>query len=151
VALTTAGSVPGMSAKGGQASLYLSFCDAATTSIAEVEPLNVHQVFQAHPLPDGSGHSLKTSDDHYVSCDKFGAITADKVAVGKLEEWRVVHKEDGFAIEVREPVKIAVCHEFRSSPLLLDSTCKPCQILCSPCRQWRCNGFKWNVNQAPPN
>jgi protein FRG1 len=76
------------------------FLSHAFAAITESEPLQVAQVVSANPVPGATSFSLKTADEHYLSCDKFGCITADKIAVGPLEEWTVIKREDGFAFQV---------------------------------------------------
>ena len=78
--------------------IHLSSTDA--TLLMEVEPAHVHQVFVASKLPTGSTSvSLKTAHDTYLSCDKFGVLSAERLAVGPQEEWVVIQRPDGFALQ----------------------------------------------------
>ncbi|KAJ3341942.1 hypothetical protein HDU93_003763 [Gonapodya sp. JEL0774] len=69
-------------------------------SVSALEPLSVTQVFVAKRAnPTVPVFSFKSAFNKYVSCDKFGIVTCDKEAVGPLEEWDVVFREDGVAIK----------------------------------------------------
>ncbi|CAG8779284.1 9322_t:CDS:2 [Gigaspora margarita] len=43
--------------------------------------------------------SLKTFNGKYLASDKFGAITAEREAIGPQEEWRPIIKNDGIALQ----------------------------------------------------
>ncbi|CAG8471351.1 12677_t:CDS:2, partial [Racocetra persica] len=43
--------------------------------------------------------SLKTFDGKYLASDKFGAITAEREAIGPQEEWRPIMRSDGIALQ----------------------------------------------------
>ncbi|CAG8715739.1 8678_t:CDS:2, partial [Racocetra fulgida] len=43
--------------------------------------------------------SLKTFDGKYLASDKFGAITAEREAIGPQEEWRPIIRSDGIALQ----------------------------------------------------
>lgn len=102
------------SADGGGVELTVSNADA----LIEVSPSHVQQVLQAIPLPryissfeypstnatdsvDGqdSVFAFKTAEDLYLSCDKFSSVKADKPAVGPQEQWTLIRRMDGFAIQ----------------------------------------------------
>lgn len=92
--------------------VYMSHLDAKELPAAE--PESVAQVFYILRLPVSAhgetSYSIKTgtntrvksnsivADDRYLSCDKFGCVTGDKVAVGPYEEWIPVERPDGFAL-----------------------------------------------------
>ncbi|KAI8620191.1 hypothetical protein BC830DRAFT_1100654 [Chytriomyces sp. MP71] len=68
--------------------------------IDAAEPVHVGQVFLVSRLPTGEARvSIKSAFDRYMSCDKFGVVSCDKEAVGPYEEWEVVKREDGFALQ----------------------------------------------------
>ncbi|KAJ3130756.1 hypothetical protein HK100_007558 [Physocladia obscura] len=77
-----------------------SLYDLAAESIDKIEPVHVGQVFLASRLPTGPSRiSIKSAFDRYLSCDKFGVVTCETEAVGPYEEWEVVKRPDGFALQ----------------------------------------------------
>ncbi|KXS18693.1 hypothetical protein M427DRAFT_53637 [Gonapodya prolifera JEL478] len=70
------------------------------TSISALEPSSVTQVFVAKRAnPSVPVFSLKSAFNKYLSCDKFGLVTCEQEAVGPLEEWDIIFREDGVAIK----------------------------------------------------
>ncbi|KAJ3392003.1 hypothetical protein HDU84_004931 [Entophlyctis sp. JEL0112] len=77
-----------------------SLYSGSPVSVSEVEPIHVGQVFLASRLPTGESRvSIKSAFDKYLSCDKFGVVTCDTDAVGPYEEWEVIRRPDGFALQ----------------------------------------------------
>ncbi|RUP36866.1 FRG1-like family-domain-containing protein [Jimgerdemannia flammicorona] len=69
-----------------------------TTSTTDLEPTIVQQVFVgARIVGSPSSFSLKSSSGHYLSSDRFGAVTADREAIGPQEEWAPSVTEAGVA------------------------------------------------------
>lgn len=65
---------------------------------SQLEPPGVESVFVASSLKTGV-YSFKSANGKYISCSALGQITCTKEAVGPAEEWRVLVKDDGFAIQ----------------------------------------------------
>ena len=61
------------------------------------EPALVQQVWFAARMPGSTtpSYSLKSAHEFYLSCDQFGCVTADRIAVGPQEEWTLVQRDDG--------------------------------------------------------
>ncbi|KAI8919969.1 FRG1-like family-domain-containing protein [Powellomyces hirtus] len=63
------------------------------------EPASVAQVFVAKRLPDSAKISFRSSFDRYLGTDKFGIVSCEREAMGPAEEWEVVLREDGAALQ----------------------------------------------------
>jgi protein FRG1 len=68
------------------------------SSVDTAEPSQIDQVFVAQKLVSGA-YAFKTSDDMYLTSDKFGIVSADTPAVGPQQEWSIVMKPDGVALQ----------------------------------------------------
>ena len=65
-----------------------------------VEPDTVTDVFIAKRVdPARSVVALKTPSGFHLGSDKFGIVAAEREAVGPTEEWTIVLREDGFALQ----------------------------------------------------
>ncbi|KAJ3219220.1 hypothetical protein HDU67_002216 [Dinochytrium kinnereticum] len=72
----------------------------STITYQTAEPTNVNQVFQVSRLPTTSAKfSFKSAYDKYLTSDKFGIVSASTEAVGPAEEWEVIFREDGVALQ----------------------------------------------------
>src|SRR5437016_11356492 len=65
----------------------------------DIEPDDVRQVWIATRLAESSKISLKTPTGRFLSCDKFGILSATKEAIGPQEEWQPVPRPDGWAFQ----------------------------------------------------
>lgn len=70
-------------------------------SVSNVEPDTVADVFIAKRVDPFRAASVafKTPTGFHIGCDKFGIVGAEREAVGPTEEWTLVQREDGFALE----------------------------------------------------
>ncbi|KND03825.1 uncharacterized protein SPPG_01280 [Spizellomyces punctatus DAOM BR117] len=69
------------------------------TPLASYEPTTVSQVFVAKRLPDSSKLCFRSAYDRYLGSDKFGVVQCEREAMGPSEEWEVVLREDGLALQ----------------------------------------------------
>eukprot|EP00842_Homolaphlyctis_polyrhiza_P003121 jgi/Hompol1/380/HPOL_000238-RA len=72
---------------------------AVEVTMASIEPLSAAQVFVAKRLPGSSKLTFKSAFDKYVGCNKLGAVTCDMEAAGPAEEWDLIVRDDGFALQ----------------------------------------------------
>jgi protein FRG1 len=79
--------------------------DDEEPNVSNIEPSHIYQVFVAKKIP-GTGEDnkptkicLRSSYDKYLGVDKFGLVECRREAVGATEEWQIVQKEDGFALQ----------------------------------------------------
>ncbi|KAI8812850.1 FRG1-like family-domain-containing protein [Cladochytrium replicatum] len=71
---------------------------AAVLSVSE--PNDVSQVFVSKPIPGSTTKICLTSAyQRYLSADKIGIPNCEREAIGPTEEWAVVAREDGFALQ----------------------------------------------------
>lgn len=64
----------------------------------ETEPVIVNQVFVgARLLGTSNTFTIKSVHKKYLSCDKFGVVTADREAISGLEEWEPAITDAGVA------------------------------------------------------
>ncbi|KAJ3013320.1 hypothetical protein HKX48_005825 [Thoreauomyces humboldtii] len=68
-------------------------------TISSYEPESVAQVFVAKSLPDSSKASFRSSFDRYLGTDKFGVVACEREAMGPSEEWQLLVREDGAALQ----------------------------------------------------
>ncbi|KAI9003566.1 FRG1-like family-domain-containing protein [Gaertneriomyces semiglobifer] len=66
---------------------------------SQCDPSSVAQVFVTKRLPDSRKVSFKNAFDKYLSADKFGVITCEREAMGPAEEWELIFREDGVALQ----------------------------------------------------
>ena len=76
-----------------------AYASALKSDDENVEPDDVRQVWIATRLAESSKVSLKTPTGRFLSCDKFGILSATKEAIGPQEEWQPVHRPDGWAFQ----------------------------------------------------
>ncbi|KAG0237725.1 hypothetical protein BGW42_000131 [Actinomortierella wolfii] len=70
------------------------------TTLDTAAPTTIYQVFVAARIPGSSDRfSLKTHANKYLSSDKFGVVTATAEAIGMQEEWTIVLRDDGLALQ----------------------------------------------------
>ncbi|KAI9019780.1 FRG1-like family-domain-containing protein [Hyaloraphidium curvatum] len=68
--------------------------------IGAAEPDTVADVFVAKRVdPLRSALAFKTPTGLHLGSDKFGIVAAEREAVGPTEEWTLVVREDGFALQ----------------------------------------------------
>ncbi|KAH6586244.1 hypothetical protein BASA50_000708 [Batrachochytrium salamandrivorans] len=70
-----------------------------STTMATIEPLSAIQVFIANRFPGSSKTTFKSAQDTYLASDKYGVVTCDMEAAGPAEEWDLILREDGFALQ----------------------------------------------------
>ncbi|RUS19366.1 hypothetical protein BC937DRAFT_87597 [Endogone sp. FLAS-F59071] len=71
---------------------------SSSSSSTHPEPTIVQQVFVgARIVGSSSAFSLKSSSGHYLTSDRFGAVSADREAIGPQEEWNPAVTEAGVA------------------------------------------------------
>jgi protein FRG1 len=66
-----------------------------STSLTEAEPEHVLSVWTCRPVPGAQTYSLRASTGRYLSSDRLGVVTAEKEAIGPLEEWTPLLRQDG--------------------------------------------------------
>ncbi|RKO88742.1 FRG1-like protein, partial [Blyttiomyces helicus] len=66
---------------------------------ATFEPTEISQVFVAKRLPDSTKISFRSAYDKYLGTDKFGVVSCEREAMGPAEEWEVVFRDDGVALQ----------------------------------------------------
>lgn len=71
----------------------------SSTSLTSYEPASVSEVFVSKRLPDSSKISFRSAFDRYLGSDKFGIMGCEREAIGPSEEWEVVMREDGVALQ----------------------------------------------------
>jgi protein FRG1 len=76
-----------------------AYASALKSDDENVEPDDVRQVWIATRLAESSKVSLKTPTGRFLSCDKFGILSATNEAIGPQEEWQPVHRPDGWAFQ----------------------------------------------------
>ncbi|PWN52862.1 hypothetical protein IE53DRAFT_311301 [Violaceomyces palustris] len=67
----------------------------------EITPQSVHQVWVANRIPGSKKWTFKSAESKFLSCDKFGHVTADSDARGPREEWETTNRlvaEKGLAL-----------------------------------------------------
>ncbi|CCJ29614.1 unnamed protein product [Pneumocystis jirovecii] len=64
-----------------------------------VEPDDVRQVWVATTISDTGKYSFKSSTGKYLSCDKYGFLSAKQDALGYVEQFECYLREDGLAIQ----------------------------------------------------
>jgi protein FRG1 len=67
--------------------------------LSNFEPSTVAQVFTGQRIIDSTKFNFKTCYSKYLSCDKFGVVTAHKEAIGPQEEWTIVMRPDGVCFQ----------------------------------------------------
>ncbi|KTW30334.1 hypothetical protein T552_00807 [Pneumocystis carinii B80] len=73
----------------------LDSCD----DLNDIEPDDVRQVWVSTVLSDTGKYSFKSSTGKYLSCDKYGFLSAKQDAVGYSEQFECFLKENGLAIQ----------------------------------------------------
>ncbi|QSL64591.1 hypothetical protein MERGE_001892 [Pneumocystis wakefieldiae] len=68
-------------------------------NLNDVEPDDVRQVWVSTALSDTGKYSFKSSNGKYLSCDKYGFLSAKKDAVGYSEQFECFLKENGLAVQ----------------------------------------------------
>ncbi|WFD31678.1 hypothetical protein MSPP1_002717 [Malassezia sp. CBS 17886] len=61
--------------------------DGPLVAEAEVTPHTVYQVWVATKIPMSDAWTLKSAQDTFLGCDKFGSVSASSEARGPQEEW----------------------------------------------------------------
>ncbi|EMR10726.1 hypothetical protein PNEG_00876 [Pneumocystis murina B123] len=64
-----------------------------------IEPDDVRQVWVSTALSDTGKYSFKSSTGKYLSCDKYGFLSAKHDAVGYSEQFECFLRENGLAIQ----------------------------------------------------
>ncbi|KAG5438905.1 hypothetical protein PCANB_002235 [Pneumocystis canis] len=64
-----------------------------------IEPDDVRQVWVSTSISDTGKYSFKSSTGKYLSCDKYGFLSAKQEALGYAEQFECFLKEDGLAIQ----------------------------------------------------
>ncbi|KAJ3294724.1 hypothetical protein HK104_003330 [Borealophlyctis nickersoniae] len=72
---------------------------SGTTSIPSYEPTSISEVFIAKKLPDSSKVTFRSAYDKYLGTDKFGVVACASEAISPAEEWEVVVRDDGIALQ----------------------------------------------------
>lgn len=70
--------------------------------IQEVQPTMASQVFIVSKLPGSHSFTLKSAMDRFLGSDAFGVLSCTSEAAGPAEEWTIVKRTDGFALQQSE-------------------------------------------------
>jgi protein FRG1 len=68
---------------------------SSTEPILDLTPNEVGQVWVTTRVAGTSTINLRTAEGKFLSCDKFGVVTADREARGPQEEWTPIVLDDG--------------------------------------------------------
>ncbi|KAI8823737.1 FRG1-like family-domain-containing protein [Fimicolochytrium jonesii] len=80
-------------------------------TLVDFDPSAVTQVMVAKRLPDSTKVSFRAANDRYLGSDRIGVVGCEREAMGPAEEWELVVREDGVALQSAAFEKFLQCDE----------------------------------------